>query len=117
MFGCLLIGLYLFPIKPLVNGATRRLGDISYSVYLVHSPIIVLLFPVYRHLQRSNLSQIEVYGVALGVTLLCVISASILTFNLWENWTNEWGKRFASRCAGRKNVEIHDVKRTEAVAA
>ena len=117
MFGCLLIGLYLLPIKPLVNGATRRLGDISYSVYLVHSPIIVLLFPFYRHLQHLTLSPIEAYGVALGVTLLCVIPASILTFNRWENWTNEWGKRFASRCAGRKNVEIHDVKRTEAVAA
>ena len=117
MFGCLLIGLYLFPIKPLVNAATVWLGNISYSLYLVHSPIVFLLFPIYRRLESFKLSQIETYGLAFGITLLLVIPVATLTFYGLENWTNEWGKRLASRWAGRKNVEIHDVKRTEAVAA
>ncbi|WP_095091396.1 acyltransferase family protein [Mesorhizobium sophorae] len=110
MFFCLLVGLYLFPIKPLVNAATRWLGDISYSVYLVHGPIIAALFPLFGRLRHSGLSELQAYALALAISLLCIVPVATLTFHAWENWTNEWGKRFASRRAGKKRVEIDGVK-------
>lgn len=120
MFCCLLVGLYLFPIRLLVNRATRWLGDISYSVYLVHGPIIALLifrFPVFQGLRHSGLSELQAYAGALGITLLCVIPVATLTFHGWENWINNWGKGFASRCARRNHVEIDDVKGTKLAEA
>lgn len=36
MFACLLVGLYLLPLRLLVNAATVWLGNVSYSIYLVH---------------------------------------------------------------------------------
>lgn len=110
MFFCLLVGLYLFPIKPLVNRATRWLGDISYSVYLMHGPIIAALFPLFRQLRHSGLSEIQAYAVALAIALLCIIPVATLTFYAWENWINNWGKGFASRCAGRRWIEAPDAK-------
>ncbi|MFD2056546.1 acyltransferase family protein [Mesorhizobium calcicola] len=107
MFGCLLIGLYLFPFKLLVNRATVWLGNISYSVYLVHSPIISHLFRDQKPFQGANLSQLEIFALTLGITLIYVIPIAALTFYAWENWINEWGKGFASRFAARKNVEPH----------
>ncbi|QKC67422.1 acyltransferase (plasmid) [Mesorhizobium loti] len=105
MFGCLLVGLYLLPLRLLVNTATVWLGNISYSIYLVHSPVIVVLAyrsTVYQHLHALGLGPVETYALALGLTLACVIPIAALTFYGWENWLNEWGKGFASRVAGRK---------------
>ncbi|RNJ47842.1 acyltransferase [Mesorhizobium erdmanii] len=105
MFGCLLVGLYLLPLRLLVNAATVWLGNISYSIYLVHSPVIVALAyksSVFQRLQGLGLGPVETYSLALGLTLACVIPTAALTFYGWENWLNEWGKGFASRMAGRK---------------
>ncbi|PZV40539.1 acyltransferase family protein [Mesorhizobium kowhaii] len=117
MFGCLLVGLYLFPIKPLVNRATVWLGNVSYSVYLVHGPIIAALFPLFWRLRHSGLSEPQAYVLLLAITLLCVIPVATLTYYGWENWTNEWGKRFASRCAGGKRVEGTGIDSAKVVVA
>lgn len=107
MFGCLLVGLYLLPLRLLVNAATVWLGNISYSIYLVHSPVIVALAyksTMFERIRGLGLSPVVTYALALGVTLVCVIPTAALTFYGWENWLNEWGKGFASRAAGKKTV-------------
>ncbi|WP_181166180.1 MULTISPECIES: acyltransferase [unclassified Mesorhizobium] len=102
MFACLVIGLALYPIRILVNKATVWIGDISYSVYLVHSPIIVSLFPVYKQIQASGGGRIETFASCFALTLMCVLPVAALTYYGWERWTNNMGKRLASRLAGRK---------------
>jgi peptidoglycan/LPS O-acetylase OafA/YrhL len=106
MFACLVVGLGLCPIKPLVNPVFAWLGEISYSVYLVHSPIIVLLFPVFKEIQASGMGLIGGYMLSLGITLLCVISVAALTFRFFENRINEWGKAVATNLAGKKQAVL-----------
>lgn len=106
MFACLVVGLGLCPIRPLVNPLIAWIGEISYSVYLVHSPIIVLLFPLYKEIQASGMSRLAGYFIALGITLLCVISVAALTYKWIENPINEWGKRVAASLAGRKQMAL-----------
>ncbi|MEI4480733.1 MULTISPECIES: acyltransferase family protein [unclassified Phyllobacterium] len=104
MFGCLVVGLGLCPIRFLVNDVTEWIGKISFSVYLVHSPIIVLLFPIYKEIQNSEFSRIGGYLVAVGITLICVLPVAALSFYLFENPINIKGKQWATRLAGRSKM-------------
>ncbi|MER9196494.1 acyltransferase [Mesorhizobium sp. M0152] len=102
MFASLVVGLALCPIRLLVNGATAWVGEISFSVYLVHSPIIVFLFPIYKQIQESGGGRIETFVSCFVLTLGCVLPTAAMTYHILEKPTNNWGKRLASRLAGRK---------------
>lgn len=102
MFACLVVGLALCPIRILVNKTTVWIGDISYSVYLVHSPIIVALFPIYKQIQASGGGRIETFVSCFVLTLACVLPTAAVTYHVLERPTNNWGKRLASRLSGRK---------------
>lgn len=102
MFGCLVVGLGLYPIKLLVNRATEWIGEISYSVYLVHSPIIVMLFPLYKEIQQSDISRTGGYFLSLAVTLVCVIPVAAITYTFLEKPANDYGRTLAKRFAGKK---------------
>jgi peptidoglycan/LPS O-acetylase OafA/YrhL len=102
MFACFVLGLALCPIRILVNKATVWIGDISYSVYLVHSLVIVALFPIYKQIQASGGGRIETFVSCFVLTLGCVLPVAALTYRVLEKPTNAWGKRLASRLAGRK---------------
>nr|WP_278524547.1 acyltransferase [Brucella anthropi] len=101
MFTCLVVGISLNPIGVIVNDLTARLGKISYSVYLLHSPVIVLLFPVYKWMQAAELSRIATFVAAVAITLAIVIPLSTVVYLLWENPTNNYGRRLANKLARR----------------
>jgi peptidoglycan/LPS O-acetylase OafA/YrhL len=102
MFACLLVGLALCPIRILVNKTTVWIGDISYSVYLVHSLIIVSLFPIYKQIQASGGGRIAEFVSCFVLTLACVLPVAAVTYYGLERPINSWGKKLASRLAGRK---------------
>ncbi|MEI9417090.1 acyltransferase family protein [Mesorhizobium sp. Cs1321R2N1] len=101
MFACLLVGLALCPIRILVNKTTVWIGDISYSVYLVHSLIIVALFPIYKQIQASGGGRIAGFVSCYVLTLACVLPVAAMTYRLLEKPSNNWGKKLASRLAER----------------
>ena len=105
MFGALVIGLGLFPVAVIVNPVSAWLGRISYSVYLLHAPFIVVLIPVMRSIQGLVANQTIAYALSLTMTLALVIPAAFLMNYFFEDPINKWGKRFSSRVAGRKNVD------------
>ncbi|MGX5827355.1 acyltransferase family protein [Mesorhizobium sp. 43Arga] len=106
MFACLLVGLALCPIRILVNKATVWIGDISYSVYLVHSLIIVALFPIYSQIQASAGGRIAAFVPCFVLTLACVLPVAAMTYYGFEKPINIWGKRLASKAAGRERVLV-----------
>ena len=105
MFGALVIGLGLFPVAVIVNPVSAWLGRISYSVYLLHAPFIVVLIPVMRSIQGLVANPTIAYALSLTMTLALVIPAAFLMNYFFEDPINKWGKRFSSRVAGRKNVD------------
>lgn len=102
MFAVLLVGLALAPIRLIVNKLTTWLGKISYSVYLVHTPVIVYLIPKMRSIQEAIPSYTGAYFLMLIMVMGFVIPIATLTYYLIENPLNEFGKRQANKFAGRR---------------
>jgi peptidoglycan/LPS O-acetylase OafA/YrhL len=72
-------------LMPLTNRVSRYLGDISYSLYLWHFPVTILLLSVYPG------DSVEYYVVGL----LTMLILSVLSFHLVENPARhfEWSKK------------------------
>ncbi len=89
----LVLGLVISPVSPIVNAVTRFYGRISYSVYLNHPLVVVLLVPTYARIYR------HLPGAGLGLLTCLVATFSVLT--PWAYITyrliEQPGIRFGSR--------------------
>jgi peptidoglycan/LPS O-acetylase OafA/YrhL len=81
--GALLLRRHAFPF------VLRWLGEVSYSVYLVHGVVLAAVPRVGNRLTSV--------GVWLGVTLV----ASWVTYRLFERPFQEWGRRVARAVASK----------------
>jgi peptidoglycan/LPS O-acetylase OafA/YrhL len=100
-FGLICVGLALRPIWLLSNRATRYLGKISFSLYLVHPSIIYYLgvLGVYSAIYRSvTFSKFAAFLTSFAVTLLCVAGVSALTYR----WIEEPGMRLGKKLLNRR---------------
>lgn len=106
VFGLLLLGLGSAPIKFLVNRATSYLGRISYSLYLSHPTIVLLLFPVYGWIYRQPFGTTFSFLASLAITLIAAIFVSELTYRFVEEPGIRLGKRvnIALRARSRSGV-------------
>jgi peptidoglycan/LPS O-acetylase OafA/YrhL len=68
----------------LINNFTAKVGLVSYSVYLLHPPVIALLQGFYRSIYSWGASQSLSYLFCLLITLAIVIPLSIITFTIIE---------------------------------
>jgi peptidoglycan/LPS O-acetylase OafA/YrhL len=101
MFACLVVGMSQIQPGFIVNRCTSWLGKISYSVYLVHGPIVAALFPFYAKMREWDFGHIATYVFCLLVTVAIVICVASLTYRLLEKPSNDWGRKVASNMAGR----------------
>jgi peptidoglycan/LPS O-acetylase OafA/YrhL len=104
-FVFLILALALQPWTLLVNPATRLIGRMSFSIYLVHPYLSPFVSSVIDTLERSF--SLHLYGSYLGllVTLVAYLAASLLisliTFPLVEEKGIALGKRLVSRMRNR----------------
>ncbi len=84
IYGVLMLGLGLCPTKLLVNRISDFLGRISYSVYLLHLPIIHAMVPVYAWIDRRQLAMTPHFCLAVAITLAIVLPLATLTHYLIE---------------------------------
>ncbi|WP_156171495.1 acyltransferase family protein [Dyella japonica] len=88
----LLIGLCYAPIKSIVNRVTMHLGQISYSVYLIHPTVVYLMIPVYRriylHVPTTTLAMLTCFAITLAI----VIALAEITYR----WVEEPGIKLGS---------------------
>ena len=101
VFACMFMGLALSPWRLVVNRATRFLGKISYSVYLVHTTVIFFLAPVYHWIYRHAPALTACFLGSLALTLLLVLPLSWLTYRFVEEPGIRLGKRISRRLADR----------------
>ena len=80
----LLLGLSIMPSRWLVNRATLYCGRISYSIYLLHIPMMGALHPVYRAIGGWRLAEPLPFFGCLAATVICVVPVASLSFALIE---------------------------------
>jgi len=97
IFGLLLVGLMNAPVSVIVNAFTRFLGKISYSIYLLHLPIITLLVPLFRLVVTSGLSLGCQFAACSIILMATVLPLSYLSFLLIERPGIRLGERLISR--------------------
>lgn len=92
IFLCLLLGAAWAPIRLIVNRFSTYLGRISYSLYLNHPTLVLLLSPVYAWIYRNELGLTISFLACVVVTLIVVIAVSETTYRLVEEPGIKLGK-------------------------
>ena len=96
-YGLLLIGLWLAPLGFVVNRATAYLGKISYSVYLAHPVVILLLLPIYPRIYDWRIGTSLKFVIATAMTTAAVLCVASVTFKLIEEPGMRLGRRVLVR--------------------
>lgn len=102
MFSLLVIGLALAPLRAVVNTTTQFLGKISYSIYLLHIPIILMLQPVYRVLEGSGIPTSGSFITSAVLTIGVTVAVATAVNRLFESKLDDFGKALAARFAGHE---------------
>jgi peptidoglycan/LPS O-acetylase OafA/YrhL len=97
IYGALLLGLSLSPIKLFVNRVTQFYGKISYSVYLSHATTVFFLAPVfavfYHHTQYKTLA----FAASVATALAVITPLSYFTYRFIEAPGNALGRALIQR--------------------
>jgi len=84
VFGCLIIGLVLYPSRVLVNRPIKFIGDRSYSIYLLHPFLILLSSPIYSGIS-SWIGNIGIsFLISFIYTFTLVLGLSVITYRFIE---------------------------------
>jgi len=102
-YGCLLLGLSIFPWKLVVNKFTGFLGLISYSFYLTHTTVIAAFRPLYSNLYSLEFPKTFQFFFSAAITVTAVILLSYLSYRLIE----EPGMHLGRCLIRKKNASIH----------
>ncbi len=97
VFGCLLLGLILYPWKGIANRVTKFLGDRSYSIYLLHLLFNELSFGLYTGILVlvGNLStSFLLYVIYIFIV---VIAGSCITYQFLEQPALKYGTKYLQK--------------------
>ena len=83
-YGCLLLGLSIFPWKFIVNKFTIFLGLISYSVYLSHTTVITAFRPLYTSIYSREMPTDVKFWLSALITLGTVVLVSYASYRFIE---------------------------------
>lgn len=101
IYGVFLLGLGAMPVSFFVNRFSGFMGKISYSFYLNHPTLILLLAPIYKTLYMLELPATILYGICLFLTGGILILISFGTYRLIE----QPGIRLGSRLTKINRIE------------
>ncbi|HTR01543.1 MAG TPA: acyltransferase, partial [Candidatus Acidoferrum sp.] len=93
IYGILLFGLAIYPLRLFVNRATQYLGRISYSIYLLHPSIVLFLEPVYTRIYAQPFPLSVQFLLSAVITLATTSAAASLTYLLIEKPGMNLGKK------------------------
>ena len=80
----LMVGLLIHPTRIIVNSMTIYWGQISYSLYLLHPPLVYLLIPVYRFFYGHTPWPVIAYILSLFLTLCILIPFAVVSYKFIE---------------------------------
>jgi peptidoglycan/LPS O-acetylase OafA/YrhL len=106
LFSSLLLGLAMRPMSFLVNRVTRFYGEISYSVYLSHVFVLVLLMPAFAAITGSFKFVTVAFFLALGLAMLIITPLAWITYQLIEKRGNAMGRALITRLEARAKQNL-----------
>lgn len=106
IYGALVIGLCLNPMRIFVNRVTIYFGKISYSLYLGHTTVILFLTPIYRHIYAATGYVTVPFLLCYALTLAIAIGLADVTYRFIEAPGVRLGKVAYSLIAGRLGAQI-----------
>jgi len=92
IYGTLVVGLCLNPLKIFVNRFTTYLGKISYSLYLGHTTVVLFITPIYRLIYGATVSTTMAFLGCYLLTLFLTIGLADLTYRFIEAPGVRYGK-------------------------
>jgi peptidoglycan/LPS O-acetylase OafA/YrhL len=90
-----LLGLAFFPFSLLVNKLTGFLGKLSYSLYLIHPPLVIALVPVFRWIYAWDVLLSVKYVAMVGLTFAVLTSLAYFSYRYIEQPGIGLGKKLA----------------------
>jgi peptidoglycan/LPS O-acetylase OafA/YrhL len=93
IFSILLLGLTISPLELFVNRGTRFFGEISYSLYLNHPPLVFLLIPAYRAVYGVRTLSTLQFGACLLLTVALLTALSYCSYRFIERPGMRLGSR------------------------
>lgn len=103
LFFLVVLGFALNPLPLLVNYYTDWLGERSYSIYLTHIPVMIMLWPTMRWLE-THISPAWSFLVIAMMMTTATLAASVISYSFFERPINDFGRRFAKRIAGASST-------------
>ena len=100
IYSALLLGLAILPTPIFINRLSLFAGKISYSIYLLHPPIIWFLNPVYQRIYGRGLPVSASFLLCLAVTLAIVLPASVMAYR----WVEAPGMKLGKQLLARRKV-------------
>jgi peptidoglycan/LPS O-acetylase OafA/YrhL len=88
---------------PGVNGATAFLGRVSYSIYLLHGLVIVMMGGVFRSIYAFGLPDSLSFLLACALALTVIVPVSWITYSLIEEPGNAIARKIVKRLGRRED--------------
>jgi peptidoglycan/LPS O-acetylase OafA/YrhL len=98
LYMLLILAICFWPHRLIANRLTSGMGRISYSLYLWHPLIIVLLVPVYTKLGSRLGTGLWNFLACSALTVACVSLVAHLSYRVIELPGMKYGKRLADAC-------------------
>ena len=103
-FAMLLLGAAILSSRLLVNRVWSFYGEISYSVYLWHLPVMIVLVPTYRDLLALIGPGVPLFCAALALTLVVLTGVSWLSSRYIELPGIALGKQVLAAATARRRL-------------
>jgi len=103
-FAMLLLGTAMLPLRLLVNRVSSFYGEISYSVYLWHLPVMSAMVPAYRELLALLGPGVPLFCAALALVLVVLTGVSWLSFRFIESPGIALGKHLLAAVIARRGL-------------
>jgi peptidoglycan/LPS O-acetylase OafA/YrhL len=96
MFAFVIVGLGCFQFSLVVNRFLQFIGRISYSLYLLHIPVILFLIPLYRWIEARAVPSAS-FCLCVAVTWIAAVLLAWFVHTVYEAPMNSFGRSLAKR--------------------
>ena len=97
IFSIFIVGFAFNPIVIFINNSTRFLGKISYSIYLNHPTLILVMKPFYEKIYEMPINLSIRYTICVLITFGLLVPISYISYRLIEVPGAKIGNRFLNR--------------------